>query len=77
VLSLAIMEDLAVQRDAAFTIANMSDSGELQTDLVREGVVRVVIDLGKHINPYSIQHIIIRIIPTPYLNPTFLYYNTY
>jgi hypothetical protein len=30
---------------------------------------------GRHINPYN--NIIIRVIPTPYLNPTFLYYNTY
>lgn len=43
IYSLALrQDDLAVLRDAAFAIANLSDSPELQVDLLREGVLKVL-----------------------------------
>jgi hypothetical protein len=42
ILSLAMDEDLAVVRDSSFAIANLSDSLELQGDLVRDGVLRIL-----------------------------------
>lgn len=47
-MSLALDEDLAVKRDAVLALANLSDSLELQTDLVREGVLRVLGQTGRH-----------------------------
>ena len=42
ILTLALDEDLAIIRDAVFTLANLSDSLELQGDLIREGILRVL-----------------------------------
>lgn len=46
ILSLLIQPDLAIQRDAAFALANLTDSPELQADLMRESVLLIMKELS-------------------------------
>eukprot|EP01031_Cornospumella_fuschlensis_P040692 gene40692-49616_t len=46
ILTLLIQDDLAIQRDAAFALANLSDAPELQADLVREGTLVIIKDMS-------------------------------
>ncbi len=55
ILSLFIQDDLAIQRDAAFAISNITDSGELQADLVREGVLLILKEMSLRIDDVRVQ----------------------
>jgi hypothetical protein len=55
ILSLIIQEDLAIQRDAAFAISNITDSAELQADLVREGVLLILKEMSLRVDDVRVQ----------------------
>ena len=48
ILACARFNDLEVQRDCIFALANISDTPEYQADVVREGGIQVLRDLGTH-----------------------------
>ena len=41
-------EDIEVVRDATFSCANIADSLDLQSDIVREGGIEILREVGKH-----------------------------
>jgi hypothetical protein len=55
IISLAAQTDLAIQRDAAFAMSNMTDSAELQSDLVREGVLIMLREMSLGIDDVRVQ----------------------
>jgi hypothetical protein len=55
ILSLMICEDLTIQRDATFAIANLTDTSVLQHDLLREGVLFVLKDMANKATDVRVQ----------------------